>query len=99
MSTSKQEVILSGIRPTGRLHYGNYFGAVKHFLRLQEQDARCYYFVADYHALTTITERKEVYRDTLDMLRTYVACGLDPNRSSTARAICRAPRNSRCCLG
>ena len=81
MSTSKQEVILSGIRPTGRLHYGNYFGAVMHFLRLQEQDARCYYFVADYHALTTITERKEVYRDTLDMLRTYVACGLDPNRS------------------
>lgn len=81
MSAAKQEVILSGIRPTGRLHYGNYFGAVHHFLRLQEQDARCYYFVADYHALTTITGRKEVFRDTLDMLRTYVACGLDPAKS------------------
>lgn len=81
MSAAKQEVILSGIRPTGRLHYGNYFGAVHHFLRLQEQDARCYYFVADYHALTTITGRKEVFRDTLDMLRTYVACGLDPQKS------------------
>lgn len=77
----KQEVILSGIRPTGRLHYGNYFGAIRHFLRLQEQDARCYYFVADYHALTTITDRREVYRDTIAMLRTYVACGLDPVRS------------------
>lgn len=81
MSVAKQEVILSGIRPTGRLHYGNYFGAVRHFLRLQEQDARCYYFVADYHALTTITGRKEVFKDTLEMLRTYVACGLDPAKS------------------
>jgi len=76
-----QEVILSGIRPTGRLHYGNYFGAIRHFLRLQEQGARCYYFIADYHALTTITEREDFYRQTLDMLRTYVACGLDPQRS------------------
>jgi tryptophanyl-tRNA synthetase len=81
MSVAKKEVILSGIRPTGRLHYGNYFGAVRHFLRLQEKDAHCYYFVADYHALTTITGRKEVFRDTLDMLRTYVACGLDPTKS------------------
>ncbi len=77
----KQEVILSGIRPTGRLHYGNYFGALRHFLRLQEEGARCYYFVADYHALTTITGRKEVYDDTIEMLKTYVACGLDPEKS------------------
>ncbi|HOC68177.1 MAG: Tryptophan--tRNA ligase [Candidatus Hydrogenedentes bacterium ADurb.Bin101] len=79
--TDKKEVILSGIRPTGRLHYGNYFGAIRHFLRLQETDACCYYFIADYHALTTITERQEIYRATLDMLRTYVACGLDPYKS------------------
>lgn len=79
--TDKKEVILSGIRPTGRLHYGNYFGAIRHFLRLQETDACCYYFIADYHALTTITERQEIYRATLDMLRTYVACGLDPSKS------------------
>ena len=83
--SKKNEVILSGIRPTGRLHYGNYFGAVHHFLRLQESDATCYYFIADYHALTTITERKEVYKQTLDMLRTYVACGLDPARSIVYR--------------
>lgn len=79
--TDKREVILSGIRPTGRLHYGNYFGAIRHFLRLQELDARCYYFIADYHALTTITDRQEIFQQTIQMLRTYVACGLDPKKS------------------
>jgi len=79
--TQNEEVILSGIRPTGRLHYGNYFGALKKFIELQEEGKRCYYFIADYHALTTITEREDFYRQTLDMLRTYVACGLDPVRS------------------
>lgn len=78
---SKKEIILSGIRPTGRLHYGNYFGAIRKFLDLQEQGNTCYYFIADYHALTTITEKTDYYRQTLDMLRTYVACGLDPVRS------------------
>ena len=80
MSQDK-EVILSGIRPTGRLHYGNYFGAIKHFLRLQETDSCCYYFIADYHALTTVTDKQEIYQSTLKMLRTYVACGLDPRKS------------------
>lgn len=79
--SAKQEVILSGIRPTGRLHYGNYFGAIRKFVELQEQGDRCYYFIADYHALTTITERRDIFRATLDMLRTYVACGLDPIKS------------------
>ena len=72
---------MSGIRPTGRLHYGNYFGALRHFLRLQEEGKRCYYFVADYHALTTITEPTDIYGQTIEMLRTYVACGLDPRAS------------------
>ncbi len=85
MTDDKNKVILSGIRPTGRLHYGNYFGAVKDFLRLQEEGHRCYYFVADYHALTTIKEHTDYYRQTLDMLRTYVACGLDPKRSTIYR--------------
>ncbi len=76
-----QEIILSGIRPTGRLHFGNYFGAIKDFIRLQEEGALCYYFIADYHALTTITERQEIFQQTLNMLRTYVACGLDPLKS------------------
>lgn len=83
--SARKEVILSGIRPTGRLHYGNYFGAIHHFLRLQQSDATCFYFIADYHALTTITEKTEIYRQTLDMLRTYVACGLDPAKSIVYR--------------
>ena len=78
---TEREIILSGIRPTGRLHYGNYFGAIHHFIRLQEAGNCCYYFIADYHALTTITEKEDFFRQTLDMLRTYVACGLDPNKS------------------
>ena len=48
--SSEKGVVLSGIRPTGRLHYGNYFGAIRHFLKLQEQDVERYYFIADYHA-------------------------------------------------
>ena len=76
-----QEIILSGIRPTGRLHYGNYFGAIRHFVRLQQEGHRCYYFIADYHALTTITEPVNFFQQTIDMLRTYVACGLDPVKS------------------
>ncbi|MFO7775412.1 MAG: tryptophan--tRNA ligase [Candidatus Hydrogenedentota bacterium] len=78
---TNHEVILSGVRPTGRLHYGNYFGAIKHFIDLQKQGYQCYYFIADYHALTTISEREDFLRHTLDMLRTYVACGLDPGKS------------------
>ena len=76
-----REIILSGIRPTGRLHFGNYFGAIQHFIRLQEEGHNCYYFIADYHALTTITEREDFFQQTLEMLRTYVACGLDPVKS------------------
>jgi len=77
----EETIILSGIRPTGRLHYGNYYGAIKDFLELQERGDRCYYFIADYHALTTVSEPTDFERQTLDMLRTYVACGLDPQRS------------------
>jgi len=81
MTGTNDIVILSGIRPTGRLHYGNYFGAIKQFLDLQEEGHTCYYFVADYHALTTIKEPVDYFGITIDMLRTYVACGLDPGRS------------------
>lgn len=79
--TANKEIILSGIRPTGRLHFGNYFGAIQSFVRLQEQGHQCYYFIADYHALTTISEPTDFYGQTIDMLRTYIACGLDPAKS------------------
>ncbi|MCX7044391.1 MAG: tryptophan--tRNA ligase [Candidatus Sumerlaeota bacterium] len=78
---SSKQIILSGVRPTGRLHFGNYFGAIKDFIDLQEKGKVCYYFIADYHALTTVKERTNFKQQTIDMLRTYVACGLDPKRS------------------
>ena len=78
---AKDEVILSGIRPTGQLHLGNYFGAIKRFIELQDEGLNCYYFIADYHALTTAKTRTDYFRQTLDMLKTYVACGLDPQKS------------------
>lgn len=78
---AKDGIILSGIRPTGQLHFGNYFGALKRFIELQEQGLQCYYFIADYHALTTAKTRIDHFRHTLDMLKTYVACGLDPRKS------------------
>jgi tryptophanyl-tRNA synthetase len=81
VSSKREEIILSGVRPTGRLHYGNYFGAIRDFLDHQEAGRTCYYFIADYHALTTVAERTEIFQQTLAMLRTYVACGLDPDKS------------------
>lgn len=78
---AKGEIILSGIRPTGQLHFGNYFGAIKRFIELQDEGLHCYYFIADYHALTTAKTRTDYFRQTLDMLKTYVACGLDPQKS------------------
>ena len=72
--------ILSGIQPTGVLHVGNYFGMMKPSIQLQDE-GEAYYFIADYHALTTASERTDCFRQTLDMLRTYVACGLDPARA------------------
>lgn len=73
--------VLSGIRPTGDLHLGNYLGAVRQFVELQEQEGECLFFVADLHALTTIKEPKEVDQHTVNVTRSYLACGLDPDKS------------------
>ena len=53
------DIVLSGIRPTGQLHLGNYFGALRNFVKMQH-DAKCYFFIADYHALTTQIGRAHV---------------------------------------
>lgn len=73
--------VLSGIRPTGDLHLGNYLGAVRQFVELQEKASECLFFVADLHALTTIKEPKEIDRHTVNVTRSYLACGLDPDKS------------------
>jgi tryptophanyl-tRNA synthetase len=72
-----KKVLLSGVKPTGRPHIGNYFGAMKQFVDLQkEYDS--YVFIADLHALTTVKDRQELEENTLGVLLDYMAIGLDP---------------------
>ncbi|MBI2624108.1 tryptophan--tRNA ligase [Candidatus Parcubacteria bacterium] len=71
--------ILSGMRPTGKLHLGHYFGALKNWVELQSK-ATCYYMVADYHALTTPEQAKNLQEDTTDMVLDWLAAGLDPEK-------------------
>lgn len=78
--TGKRERVLSGMRPTGALHLGHYHGALKNWVRLQE-DYDCFYFVADWHALTTHYEDREVIeRNVYDMVVDWIAAGLNPER-------------------
>lgn len=80
MPESKQKIV-SGIRPTGELHLGNYLGAMRDFIALQEQDYQCFFFVADLHALTTAaTEHADVNAQSVEVLRLYLACGLNPEQ-------------------
>jgi tryptophanyl-tRNA synthetase len=71
------ETVLSGIRSTGRLHLGNYFGALKNFIKMQH-DARCFFFIADYHSLTTHPDPKILHDNVRNVLSEYLAAGLDP---------------------
>jgi len=70
---------LSGIQPSGRLHLGNYFGAIREHVRLQDQ-GESYYFIADYHALTSLRDADALRANVFDTAVTYLACGLDPAR-------------------
>lgn len=72
------ETVLSGIRSTGQLHLGNYFGSLKNFVRMQH-DARCFFFIADYHSLTTHPDPKMLHTNVKNVLSEYLAAGLDPN--------------------
>lgn len=73
--------ILSGIRATGRLHFGNYIGAVRHFVIHQRPENRCMYFIADLHTLTTLRNPEELRGNVLEIVKDYLAAGLDPERS------------------
>jgi tryptophanyl-tRNA synthetase len=75
----KKEIVMSGIRPTGFLHLGNYFGAVRNYVRMQEEYT-CYFMVADLHALTTLRETKELKGHVRRVMASYIACGLDPDK-------------------
>ena len=74
-----KKIVMSGIRPTGFLHLGNYFGAVRNYVRLQE-DFECYFMVADLHSLTTHPDTKELKANVHRVLSENIACGLDPDR-------------------
>lgn len=71
------ETVLSGIRSTGRLHLGNYFGALRNFVKMQHTD-RCFFFIADYHSLTTHPDPKALHGNVKNVLAEYLAAGLDP---------------------
>jgi len=76
----KNEVILSGMRPTGAMHLGNYFGALENWIKLQN-DYKCYFFVADWHALTTGYENtSEIKNNIRDLVIDWLSAGLDPEK-------------------
>lgn len=74
-----KEIVVSGIRSTGYLHLGNYFGAMRNYVRMQD-DFNCYFFVADYHSLTTHPDPKDLRGNVYRVVAENVACGLDPEK-------------------
>src|SRR6185503_8926276 len=72
--------ILSGIQPSGALHLGNYFGMMRPAIELQSQ-GEAYYFIANYHSMTTLTDAAERRKNSLDVALDFLACGLDPQKS------------------
>ena len=80
--TTTRERVLSGMRPTGKVHLGNYLGALANWVALQD-DHDCFFFVANWHALTTLVEDvREVPGNTVEMVADWLAAGLDPERST-----------------
>ncbi len=78
----KKETILSGVQATGRMHIGNYLGALKQFVDIQNEDKlQCYFFIADLHSLTVPRDPKKLRQDTLEVVAEYIASGLDPEKS------------------
>jgi len=73
------KTILSGITPSGKLHLGNYFGAIRQHIQMQEE-GEAFYFIANYHSLTSINDGKEIYENTIDIALDYLALGLDPEK-------------------
>ncbi|OYW82778.1 MAG: tryptophan--tRNA ligase, partial [Sphingobium sp. 32-64-5] len=77
--------ILSGIQPTGNLHLGNYLGAIRNWVRMQDEmdaDSECFFFLADMHSITVQEGREQRLANVRDMTAALVACGIDPDRST-----------------
>lgn len=76
-----QKTVVSGIRPTGNLHLGNYYGAMVNFIKMQEEN-RCFFFIADWHSLTTHPDPTILHSNVKNVLAEYIACGLDPQKAT-----------------
>jgi tryptophanyl-tRNA synthetase len=74
-----RKILLSGVKPTGRVHIGNYFGAMKQFVEMQN-DFESYVFIADYHAMTTVQNKEQLSQGIIDIALDYLAIGLDPKK-------------------
>ncbi|MEO7461251.1 MAG: tryptophan--tRNA ligase, partial [Ferruginibacter sp.] len=74
-----EKIVMAGIRPTGFLHLGNYFGAIRNYLKLQE-NFECYFMVADLHSLTTHPDTRELKTNVYRVVADHIACGLDPEK-------------------
>ena len=72
---------MGGIRPTGFLHLGNYFGALKNFVKMQDE-FECYFMVADWHSLTTHPDTKQLKNSVIRVVAEHLACGIDPNKAA-----------------
>ena len=75
------ETVLSGMRPTGNLHLGNYYGAARSFVQMQEE-YNCYFFIADWHSLTTHPKPEDIQQSARTILAEYLACGIDPEKAT-----------------
>jgi tryptophanyl-tRNA synthetase len=84
-SSATKPVVLSGIQPSGNLHLGNYFGAVQQYLEFLNKGYDCYYFLANYHALTSLRDRDRLLELTRSTAVDYLALGLDPARCAIYR--------------
>ena len=77
-----KKIIFSGVQPTGNLHLGNYLGAIKNFVKLNnDNNNNCIFCVVDLHAITTKQNPKELKENTLETIATFIACGIDPKKS------------------
>lgn len=79
--TGNKPIVMSGIRPTGYLHLGNYFGAIRNYVRLQDE-FECFFMVADLHSLTTHPDTKELKANVMRVLAENIACGVDPEKAA-----------------
>lgn len=82
METEKEKIILTGMRPTGILHIGHYFGVIPELLKIQEAGDKLFLMIADLHALTTLEDSTDLKENTLKLAATYLASGINPKKTT-----------------